>query len=200
MRGLRVSKDMVPDGVWELMPPDPQLAALKAERAQLKSGQKHSGKRSSEKLTGKTTFTTARPGTLIPMGKKRRNTLSRQSTCRFWSALSSPEILCNQPNNLSSAELLELRIQAADLIAILCGKRETMERNRIRRRVQANATVKDESPGPDPFPLLVDRTQCLRCIGDETRPHREKTFKYSRPAVMYDHFDRKHRQQLGGVK
>ncbi|KAK4032080.1 hypothetical protein C8A01DRAFT_41484 [Parachaetomium inaequale] len=34
------------------------------------------------------------------------------------------EILCNQPDNLSPIELLELRIQAAELMVILCGKRE----------------------------------------------------------------------------
>lgn len=31
-------------------------------------------------------------------------------------------ILCNQPDNLSSTELLELRIQAAELMVFLCGK------------------------------------------------------------------------------
>ncbi|KAK4171264.1 domain containing [Triangularia setosa] len=38
MRDPRASKDMVPDEVWDLMPPDQQIAALKAERAQLKGG------------------------------------------------------------------------------------------------------------------------------------------------------------------
>lgn len=112
------------------------------------------------------------------------------------------EILYNQPDNLSSAELLELRIQAAELMVILYGKRETARPGRIRRRAQAQAdvTVKEESSGPDLFPLLMDRKQCPRCIGDEALSQKERTFKYCRPAVMYDHFDRKHAQQLGGVK
>ena len=38
MRDPRASKDMVPDEVWELMPSDPEIEALKAERAQLKGG------------------------------------------------------------------------------------------------------------------------------------------------------------------
>ncbi|KAL2198361.1 hypothetical protein P885DRAFT_58932 [Corynascus similis CBS 632.67] len=69
------------------------------------------------------------------------------------------EILCNRPNNLSPAELLELRIQAAKLMAILCGKRKTGMPDRIRRRVQAHAgvTVKEESLMSDPIPLLMDR-------------------------------------------
>ncbi|KAK3290116.1 uncharacterized protein B0H64DRAFT_331373, partial [Chaetomium fimeti] len=35
---------------------------------------------------------------------------------------------------------------------------------------------------------------------DKTLSHEERAFKYCRPAVMYDHFDRKHAQQPGGVK
>lgn len=46
----------------------------------------------------------------------------------------------------------------------------------------------------------MDRKQCPRCIGDETLSHEERTFKFCRPAVMNDHFDRKHAQQLDGVK
>ena len=38
IRDPRASKDMVPDEVWELMPPDPEIGALKEERAGLKGG------------------------------------------------------------------------------------------------------------------------------------------------------------------
>jgi hypothetical protein len=74
------SKDMVPDEVWENMPPDPEIVALEAERAQLKD---------------------------IP----ERAQLA--------------EILCNQPEDLSPIELLELRIQATELMVALYGKQET---------------------------------------------------------------------------
>ncbi|KAK1827520.1 hypothetical protein QBC39DRAFT_361589 [Podospora conica] len=43
-----------------------------------------------DKLTGNTTFATARPGTSTPMGKKRRNTLGRPVTFKSQSALKSP--------------------------------------------------------------------------------------------------------------
>ncbi|GAB1320942.1 hypothetical protein MFIFM68171_11152 [Madurella fahalii] len=109
------------------------------------------------------------------------------------------EILCSQPDNLTSAELLELRIQAAEIMVALYGKRETVKRNCIRRRARADVTVK-ESPRPDPFPLLMDRKQCPRCIGDEALSYEERTFKYCRPAAMHGHFDRNHAKQLGGTK
>jgi hypothetical protein len=38
MRDPRASKDMVPDEVWENMPPDPEIVALEAKRAELKGG------------------------------------------------------------------------------------------------------------------------------------------------------------------
>jgi hypothetical protein len=44
------------------------------------------------------------------------------------------EVLCNQLDNLSSREVLELRIQAAELMPVLCGKRETVKQKRIQQR------------------------------------------------------------------
>ncbi|KAJ4307316.1 hypothetical protein N0V88_000699 [Collariella sp. IMI 366227] len=38
MRDPRARKDMVPDEVWEMMPPDPEIEALEAERERLKGG------------------------------------------------------------------------------------------------------------------------------------------------------------------
>ena len=38
MRDPRTSKNMVPDEVWENMPPDPEIVALEAKRAELKGG------------------------------------------------------------------------------------------------------------------------------------------------------------------
>ena len=38
IRDPRASKDMVPDEVWELIPPDPEIEALKEERVRLKGG------------------------------------------------------------------------------------------------------------------------------------------------------------------
>ncbi len=39
MRDPRTSKDIVPDEVWEIIPPDPKIEALKKERVRLKGGQ-----------------------------------------------------------------------------------------------------------------------------------------------------------------
>ncbi|KAL2185604.1 hypothetical protein L209DRAFT_691595, partial [Thermothelomyces heterothallicus CBS 203.75] len=85
-------------------------------------------------------------------------------------------------------------------VVALCGKRETSERNRIRRRAPADITVKEDSSVPDPFPLLMDRKQWPLCIGDETVSYGERTLRYCRPAVMYHHAEGTHTRQLGAVK
>ncbi|KAK0701743.1 FluG domain-containing protein [Lasiosphaeria miniovina] len=211
-RDPRASKDMVPN----------DIEALKAERAQLKGGRhrikgsENEGKiRELTKLiaTKEQQRKTAirrdyrkhyfynRPTWDMDADGQEREYVKPAVDLQITERAQLAEILCNQPDNLGPAELLELRIRADELMVILCDKRETARPGRIRRRAQAQADVTvEESPGPDPSPLLMDRKQCPRCIRDETLSHGERTFKYCRPAVMYDHFDRKHAQQLGDVK
>lgn len=222
IRDPRASKDMVPDEVWELMPPDLKIEALKAERAQLKGGQyRIKGTENEDQIRDLTKLIAAkeaqrkkairqayrqdyfynRPTWDMEADGQEEEYVQPAIDLQIPERAQLAEILYNLPDNLSSTELLELRIRAAELMVSLCGKRETVKRNHIRRRmVRADVTVKEESPGLDPFPLLMDRKQCPRCIGDETMSHGERTFKYCRPAVMYDHFDKTHAQQLGGVK
>ncbi|KAK4198138.1 hypothetical protein QBC40DRAFT_230740 [Triangularia verruculosa] len=221
MRDPRASKDMVPDEVWEMMPPDSEIAALKAERAQLKGGQyrikgtdnedrireltrliatKEAQRKNTIRQAYRKDYFHDRPTWDIEAdGQEEEEYVEPAIDLHIPERAKLAEMLCNQPDNLSSTELLEFRIQVAELMVTLCGRQET-GRKRTPRRARADVAVKEESPGPDPFPLLMDRKQCPCCIGDETMSHGERTFKYCRPAVMYDHFDRKHAQQLGGVK
>ncbi|KAL2193188.1 FluG domain-containing protein [Corynascus similis CBS 632.67] len=98
-----------------------------------------------------------------------------------WAQLA--EILCKQAQDLSPEKFHELRIQAAELMVSLCDRRETKKRDAVRRRPPAEVIMEEESSKPDLFPLLMERT----------------TFKYCRPVVMCNHFDRKHVPQLKGA-
>ena len=102
------------------------------------------------------------------------------------------EILCPQPDDLNSRDLHNIRIEAAELMTVLYNKKETAKRKRIRPMAQTDIPVKQESPEPDRFPLRMDKTQCPYYIGSRVISEEERTFRYSRPAVMNDHFDREH--------
>ena len=107
------------------------------------------------------------------------------------------QLLCDQPLGLSDEEICKRRIRAADLWSALCKRQEKPKRSRLRLRRQPQAVpIKEESPKPDPFPLLMSKTQCPECIGNQCLTIEERTFDYCRSAVMNDHFEDKHLESL----
>ncbi|KAH6711266.1 hypothetical protein BKA61DRAFT_435363, partial [Leptodontidium sp. MPI-SDFR-AT-0119] len=42
------------------------------------------------------------------------------------------------------------------------------------------------------FPLVCGKTQCVFCIGDESRGYEERVGSYCRPSNMTDHVERDH--------
>lgn len=80
--------------------------------------------------------------------------------------------------------------------------KETVKTRRSQRPARIEASVARESSendvpmeldsGPDPFPLLMETSQCPDCIGDEQLPVEARKFKYCRPPVLNDHFDDEH--------
>ncbi|AEO61012.1 hypothetical protein MYCTH_2310784 [Thermothelomyces thermophilus ATCC 42464] len=137
MRDPRARKDMVPNEVWEMMPPNPEIEALKAERNHLKGGRyRIRGIENEERIR--------KLGTLIATKEAQRRKRIRQGyradyfyNRPTWDIerqasededeeeeeylepivdLQIPEraqlaeILCSQPDDLSGIELRELRI------------------------------------------------------------------------------------------
>jgi Protein of unknown function (DUF3435) len=111
-------------------------------------------------------------------------------------------ILCLQPDDWTEEELFQRRVEAIDLMVAFCDKKETGRTNRTQRPTRVEAYIKQESPGsdtssepdlePDPFPLLMEATQCPDCIGDEQLSVEARKFKWCRPPVLNDHFDDAH--------
>ncbi|KAK3935373.1 hypothetical protein QBC46DRAFT_453549 [Diplogelasinospora grovesii] len=217
-RDPRAGRDIVPDEVWREMPPDPEIVELERRREMLKGGQYRIQGRDNEQeirdLTKEINNKKAqreyradyfynRPTWDIERQARGEEEEEEEEYDEPAIDLLIPEraqlaeILCKQPEGLSHEDLIRLRIQAAELWVALCGKRETARCRRIRRRARPEVSVKEETPASDPFPLLMQKTQCPRCIGDEMLPYEIRTFPFCRPAVMNDHFDREH---LGGMK
>ncbi|KAM0665678.1 hypothetical protein ACQRIU_005939 [Beauveria bassiana] len=111
-------------------------------------------------------------------------------------------ILCLQPDDWTETELFQRRVEAIDLMVALCDKKETGRTSRTQRPATVEAFIKQQSPGsdtlsesdlePDPFPLLMEATQCPDCIGDEQLSVEARKFKWCRPPVLNDHFDGTH--------
>ena len=231
MRDPRASYDMVPDEVWSTLPPDPDIAALEAQRDKLKEGRFRIQGTDVEKEV-------RRLSNEIRNKRAQRNKALRQEYRKYYfynrptwdiekqmtdgfeedeeedgeaSDYTQPpielhiperarlaEILCHHSDNLNSGELRSLRIEATQLMTALCSKRETARRKYIRRTARADTVdgiempIKEESPDLDRFPLLMEKTQCPCCIGCKALSEEERAFRYCRPAVMNDHFDREH--------
>ncbi|KAK8076087.1 hypothetical protein PG994_003359 [Apiospora phragmitis] len=101
-------------------------------------------------------------------------------------------IFLNQPEMPSYEEMRELCVRACEAMVVLCHRREMPRRARIQDRAQIQPTTTKEQA----FPLLMQKTQCPRCISDGRLSYEERTFTYSRPAVMNDHFQRVHVKEI----
>lgn len=226
-RDPRASQNMVPDEVLRSLPPDPEITGLEARRDQLKKGRyRIQGTEHEQEIRELTrsirTKRIQREKTLRkhyrqyyfyhrPTWEIERQ-LAGHSDDEAEAVYSEPaidlhiperarlaEILCHQqPDHQNYDEYCRMRIEAAELMVALNGKRETVKRKSIRQASDVNPPIKEESPGPDHFPLLMLKSQCPRCIGDDSMSVQERTFSYCRPAVMNDHFEREHLNVMRG--
>ncbi|KAI1305758.1 hypothetical protein F5Y03DRAFT_384421 [Xylaria venustula] len=220
-RDPRAGRDIVPDEVWRDMPPDPEIVKLEQRREMLKGGQyRIQGQDNEQEIRDLTKEIRSKKAQRVKailkeyrddyfynrptwdIERQARGEEEEEEYVKPVINLQIPEraqlaeILCHQPENLSYEDLVSLRIQAAELWVALCGKREAVRGRRIRQRAQPEVSVKEESPILDPFPLLMQKTQCPQCIGDEKLPHETRVFPFCRPSVMNDHFDREHLKSM----
>ncbi|KAM4067359.1 FluG domain-containing protein [Hirsutella rhossiliensis] len=220
-RDPEARQNMVPDEVWQSLEPDPEISELEAQRDKFKNGRyrirgtKHEDK--VRELTKTIRMKKAQREKSIreyyrqyyfyhrPTWEIERQLANDDHQVEeVYSApvidLHIPErarlakLLCQQADDLDFDGFLRLRIEVAELMTSLIGKRETVKRRRIVNKVHSSVACSSqgESSEPDRFPLLMGKAQCPRCIGDESMTVEERTFSYCRPAVMNDHFGREH--------
>lgn len=215
------SQDMVPDEIRQTLPPDPEIMELEQRRSQLRNGRyRIRGTEHEEEIREiSKLIRTKRANRDKALRRQYREyyfynrptweieqQLAEGADEEYEDLRTDPainlhiperarlaDLLCHQPGDLGYEDLCRLRVEAAELMVSLCDKRETVKRKRIREvQKEVDIFIKEESPEPDRFPLLMKKTQCPRCIGDDAMSVEERTFSYCRPAVMNDHFDREH--------
>jgi hypothetical protein len=222
----RAIRDMVPDEVWADLPPNSEIVELEEERETLKQGQYRIQGRENE---AQVRALTTKIGVKRKQRKRRivkeyreyyfynRPTwdLEKQARGKEMEEYTEPaidlviperaqiaEILCYQPKGLTIDEIFQKRVEIVDLYVTLCGKKETVKRNRTRPKTHseplASSFIKLETtpePAPDRFPLLMEVTQCPDCIGDEAQIFHERIFPYCRSIKRNDYFDDHHLEE-----
>jgi hypothetical protein len=119
------------------------------ELTKLSTKRRATAARISSESTGRVIFT------VTGSGKSREKPMGNRS----WSMYVEPaidlhiperaeltNIMCNQPEGLSSTELIAFRIQAGKHVYTLCNKRGTGKRDRIRQRAPADVIMKRSLP------------------------------------------------------
>ena len=107
-------------------------------------------------------------------------------------------ILCDQVSTGSEDEKLARRMSVITKMAALCTRQESIRHRQpeatpncvgLSSLLDAIPEVAEETKCEEMYPLVCRPTQCPICIGDERKPHGERTREFTRPSVMMDHVD-----------
>jgi hypothetical protein len=111
------------------------------------------------------------------------------------------EALSDTRRDLPIKEIVERWVRTINLMVALGGRQEVQPRNRSQAR---KIDPKQESPVPipdsdfDPFKLVLKKTQCIFCIGNERLTLDKRTRSFCRPAIMMDHVEDIHLSKVTG--
>lgn len=109
-------------------------------------------------------------------------------------------ILCDFNRNLSLQDITDRKVFSINLMVALASRRE------IRRPIPTlvddaqdaldSAGESDSSSSTvekrEEIRLVLEKTQCIYCIGDEQLSHQDRTRKFSRVSHMMDHVEKVH--------
>ena len=210
----------VPDDVLAALPPDPDIVALEQEREQLKAGayriQGTEIEAEVRRLTTVIGCARSRRRHIISE-EYRADYFRRRPTKDIERQNSGQEeeeyvelvvqyqipqrallakLICTRVINITPQDAVYRRIETANLMQTLCSYREIASRYRLRVALPLPTIFKEDSPEVGPltpvFPLVCGKTQCLFCIGDESKSYEDRIGSFCRPAKMMDHVERKH--------
>ncbi|KAH7016562.1 FluG domain-containing protein [Microdochium trichocladiopsis] len=211
----RASQNMVPEEVWDNLPPDGEISRLQEERQRLKGGKYRIGdnpyqqkiqaltreiaRRKSRRFKRvcqeyRAYYFDTRPTLDIETqveGIKHPDWTTPDFEAEIPARKDLANILCKQSDNLSDNQLQALRTSAVKQC-----KREIPRRDGVSEDDSDLDMGQKKVTTQDDFPLLMRNTQCPRCIGDQSLTYKQRTFAYSRPGSMNDHFRKVHLGKL----
>jgi hypothetical protein len=206
----------VPEAVFEALPADPEIVELEQRRELLKDGAYQIRGKSVEdevrSLTAEIHKRKVKRQSIIfdefraeYFRLRPREDIERQSRGEAEEQYVEPvvqhqiaertelaDLICAFSKDLTLQEIPRRRIRAVDLMIVLCHKREVPRRYQLRLTPPQEPLVKQESPNPEPFPLVCQKAQCPFCIGDERKTYEERISSFCRPSKMMDHVESIH--------
>jgi hypothetical protein len=210
----------VPDDVLAAFPPDHHITALEQQREQLKVGiyriQGRDVEAEVRQLTAAIGSARSRRRKIISEEYRadyfrRRPTedIERQNGGQEEESYVEPviqhqipermqlaELMCTHITKISAQDAIHRRIQAAELMQALCDCQEVAPRYQLQPRLPPRTMFKEESPEVGPLapviPLVCGKSQCIFCIGDESKSYEQRVGSFCRPAKMMDHVERIH--------
>lgn len=209
----------VPDDVLAALPPDPSIMALEEERAKLKAGAfriqgtevepevrrlnlaisaAKKKRRNDLSAEYRADYFRRRPTMDIDMqnnGEMEEEYIESVVDHQIPERTQLAELLCTKGELKYPEGPVQRRIQAAELMLTLCHRREVARRYRLQRKPPAQRFVKEESPEETPpfvFPLICGRTQCIFCIGDDSKSYEDRMSSFCRPNKMMNHVEGQH--------
>lgn len=111
-------------------------------------------------------------------------------------------IMCDFNTDLDLHQNTKRKIRSIDLMTKLASRRET-------RQPRLSASCKDRTPESPPeeqppphseIPLVIDKSQCIYCVGDTALPLAVRLRKFSKPSNMMTHVEKvhlKHQETVG---
>ena len=102
-------------------------------------------------------------------------------------------LTCTHADGLTEQAKLTQRIQAIEARAALCHRQESRRR---RPQYYIKQEEADTSSGDlaeervNRFPLMYKPTQCIFCLGNESKPYHKRVFEYAKPNKMMNEVEK----------
>lgn len=106
------------------------------------------------------------------------------------------QVLCDLSKDLSPQDIVTRKILAINLMTALASRQELQTRKP--RSTSPDKDMVKTSPPSDPFsqldkiPLILGKTQCIICIGNERLQYKDQTRAFKRVSHMWDHVEDVH--------
>jgi len=115
------------------------------------------------------------------------------------------QLLCDLSKDLSPQDTVSRKILAVDAMTSLASRQEPqshkprstpVREDPIKKEPLSPAPIPHPIPQHDEFPLVLGKTQCIFCIGNERYTYDQRTRAFKRVSHMWDHVANLHLKYL----